>query len=246
MFAIFYLLFNQVTFGIAKIKENIDNENSRDRAIKNGDLTYYGTNGERLVSNNKNVYRKKNNGDDVLVDLYTGEIYKNYSEEVRKNKECKAKKQGETVVFVHYEENQEYIRSERFKAKTISITPEFRDIETRRFYISAYLNGLSFYMDIITGELIRLQDGEDTSQKWGNLSVEDIINIFNQRQKNMSQISQSSHNFMWWEQHFYLKYNGFDTLFIDDDKNIIEGNYKRDFKVKELRNKLIKEGEQHE
>jgi len=246
MFGIFYLIFNRAIFGVAKIKEEIDNEDARDRAYKNGNLTYYSTKGETLVSNNRQVYRTIVNGDEVLKDVYNGDVYKNYSEEKRNIKEHKAKEQGKTVIPVHYEENQEYNRLQRFNAKTISIKPTYRDIKTRKFYITVRINGLGFYMDIISGELVRLQDEENMCKKWGKLSVEDIIEVFNQRQKALVNIPQEDHDFMWWEEHFYLKHVGFNTLFIDNDKNIIEGNYKNDLRIKQIRMRLIEEGKVNE
>lgn len=239
MFGILYLLATSVASGVNKFRDNIDNERAREDAKRRGDITYYGKNGLTLLSNDRSVRRKYINGDDVLTDLHSGKVYKNFSEEQRQKKERDAETRGNTVINVNYDENQEYNRAERFKAKTISITPDYRDIRTRRFYISVCLNGLVFYMDIISGELVRLKDGTDTSNKWGNLSVEEIMNVFNKRQRELAKIPESDHDFMWWEEHFYLKHTGFNTLFIDNDKNIIEGDYKYDPDIKRLRATLI-------
>lgn len=247
MFGILYALFNGTMIGIAKTKESIDNDNKRFQAKEHGDLTYYGKNGERLVSNNRCVYRKTNNdGDKVLVDLYNGQVYKNYSAEERVKKEDKALRKGSTVLPVDYDENQKFNKKCRYETKVFSLNADYKDIETGRYYILAHINGIAFYMDIVTGLLVRPWDDADLSKKWGLLSVEEIMNIFNERQKEFYEIPKEQHDFMWWEKHFYLKRNGiYEIYMIDDDETIIYGKVKNE-KIRKIRRKLIDEGGNNE
>ena len=224
MFGIFYLLFDRTMYGISKIRQDVENMNARDKAKKQGNITYYGENGERLVETDKSVYRKYQNGDLVLADLYTGQVYKNYTEEKRIEKETEASDMGYTVINVSYDEIQEYNRKERYLAKSIMIRPQYRDIKTRRYYIDVCINGLVFYMDIVTGELIRLKDGQDEKKKWGILSIDEIINIVNKRQRDLYDTSSKNHPQMWWENHFYLRKSSKEIFFINNDGSIVEGN----------------------
>ena len=134
MFGIFYLLFDRTMYGISKIRQDVENMNARDKAKKQGNITYYGENGERLVETDKSVYRKYQNGDLVLADLYTGQVYKNYTEEKRIEKETEASDMGYTVINVSYDEIQEYNRKERYLAKSIMIRPQYRDRVVGGFY----------------------------------------------------------------------------------------------------------------
>ena len=237
MFGIFYLLFNGTMSTIAKAKRSYDYCKARDEAHKKGRLTYNGFNGKRLVSNDKSVYITTRNGDKVLADLYTGEVYKNYTEEERKEKEMLAESRGETVILVGYNEMQEYNRN---KAKTILINPDYRDTKTRKYYVTAIVNGLIFYMDIESGHLIRLADNQDINKKWGKLSVEEIIRIVNERQDVLIKEPNYSHDFGWWKSKFYLKKTGNDIFMVDDDGTIVEGSLFDD-DIKQIRNKLLKE-----
>ena len=235
MFGIFYMLFNGTMSRVAKAKQNIENENNRERARLNGDFTYFGENGERLVSNNKSVYRKSVDGDDVLADLYTGEVYKNFSEEKRKKKEIEELNKGNTVIMVQYDEMKEFNKKYKSQMKSVMIRPEYKDIKTGRFYIYVCINGLQFYMDIITGQIIRLADKQDVSKKLGNLSIDEIINITNERQK-LIESDLLNHNMMWLEKNYYLK-SFHDLYMVDDSKEFIIGAC-TDNNIVAIRNKL--------
>jgi hypothetical protein len=239
MLGILYLLFYGSVSGINKIRQDINNINKRYEAKQKKYLTYYGKNGERLVNNDRPVYRKTINGEKLLVDLYTGKIYKNFSEEERQNKENDAYKLGKTVISVSYDEIQEYNRKERFNAKSINVKPQYKDIKTRKYYLSVFVNGLTFYMDIITGKIIRLADNQNINKKWGKLSIEEIISIINKRQEEMYN-SLDKHDQFWWEDHFYLQKKGSDIIIVDNDGSIIEGNLK-DKRVQSIKKRLKEE-----
>lgn len=237
MFGIAYMLFSGTMTVIAKTRRGIDNIKSKNRAIRNGDLTYYGHNGERLISNDRNVYRSRNNGDNVLVDLYTGEVYKNYSEEKRQIKEKDAINNGRTVIDVGYEELQDFNKNKKDKLKSIIVKPYYRDVSNRNYYIPVYINGLTFYMNIETGLIIRLADKCNPKNKWGNLSIEEIIETVNERQIKLFNIPTNKYDSWWWKDHFYLQNLNYNII-VDNNKTIIEGNLNWDSNMKSLRNKL--------
>lgn len=239
MFAIFYTLFSASMASVEKIRKKQIYENNRDKAFQNKELTYYGDNGERLVSNDRSVYRKTVNGEKVLADLYTGEIYKNFTKEENAVKEQKYINKGKTVIPIDYDELQKYNKTMRNLSKDYLLKPSYKDIKTDQYYIIAYINGIGFYMDIITGEIIRPYDDVDISNKWGKLSIEKIIMIFNSRQKKINMLSKDSHDSIWWDKNFYLKDN-YNILIIDDNEEIIYGK-KNDKNIKKLKEKLMKE-----
>lgn len=236
MFGIFYMLFSGFMGTAGKVQRDVRDDNARYEARKNGQLTYHSHNGERLVSNNRNVYVGTSYGDRVLKDLKTGYIYKNYDAEKRHEVIQKARDKGKTVISVDYDEYNRYCKYDRDKVKRMAVSPEYKDIETGRYYIDAYINGIAFYMDIITGELIRPRDGEKFSYKMGKASVEDIIRIVNKRQKELYEIPAEEYDYIWWEDHFYLHGRSYE-LYIDNNNNIVEGN-RRDPQMREFIIKL--------
>lgn len=243
MFGLFYMFTSAIFGTAAKIQKDARNSEARERARENGDLTYYGHNGERLVSNDKAVYRKYVNGDKVLADLYTGQIYKNFSEEKRRESENKASCKGKTVIDVHYEELQEYNRTVKKKVKSLFLQPNYRDIKTREYYIIVFINGVKFYMNVVNGEVVRMADGEDGNERWGNLSIEEIIKIINERQRILNLEDKDKHDSWWWNEHFYLQHSAGNILMITNDGTIVEGNRIRNQKIKEIYTRLKAKGE---
>ena len=144
--------------------------------------------------------------------------------------ESEPEEKGKTVINLTYTELQEYNRSVRKKVKTTFVHPSYRDIKTRDYYLRANVNGLWFYMNIANGKLVRLVDGEGTSCKYGVLTVEEIIDIFNKRQE---KIIKEEHNGTWWETNFYLQNMGSNRVVIKNDGVITYGNL-NDNQFKEL------------
>lgn len=242
MFGIFYMIYTGIMSSAAKFKRTYDNETNRERARKNGDITYYGHGGEYLVSNNRQVftcYDKDMNL--VLKDYKTGQVYKNYDQEKHIQKISDVKKAGKTVILVDYKEREKYIRTMQEKAKSITITPRYKDIYTSRYYTVVYINCVGFYMDIINGNIIRPIDEEDYSRKIGKVSIDMIISKFNERQMKLLNSTEKKSS-MWWDEVFYLDIKQGYNLFIDDDNNIIEGD-RWNKEVKERRLQLVNKGE---
>ena len=92
----FLLAFINVSLAVAdKIENDIFDAKYREECRKRGDIVYMASLGKhRLVSNNRPVIERTDaNGDFVVEDLYTHEVYYNYSEanRIKKEKEYKQK-----------------------------------------------------------------------------------------------------------------------------------------------------------
>ena len=223
MFGILYTLFGLGAAGAGKIKQSIDDENARERSRQKGDPTYYGKNGETLVSNNKPVWTKTNNkGDKVIVDLYTGKEYINLTKEKEDKKKEEARKQGKTVLFVP---NDKTIRKMHNDWSNIwakcGIYPDLKDINTGKYYYVVHINGIGFYMEIETGHIIRVTDEENFKYKRGNISVDKIIEIFNKNQEELKHNDDYGKMFSNVMNKFYCKYRFVD---VNDDLTVTYEN----------------------
>lgn len=183
MFGILYTLFGLGAAGAGKIKQSIDDENARERSRQKGDPTYYGKNGETLVSNNRPVWTKTNkNGDRVIVDLFTGKEYINLTKETEKKKKEEAETKGNTVISItkkQWSKINNYYNSMWYKFRMF---PDYKDINTDSYYTRLNINGLDFYMDINSGYIVRVADHENYKYRRGNVSIDNIIKVFNDNQ----------------------------------------------------------------
>lgn len=165
LFGLFYTIFVGGARGVKNIKISIENEKRRSQAISEGREKYLDDVGcERLVSDNTRVISTTlwndcsdgQEGDRVLKRIDNNSVVKNYTKEERdkseKNSFSKAKAEGKTVYRLgtwldnHYKSK---IHGYRYK-----------DFDTGAIYIIRAFNGVRFYMDIQTGQLIRETDGE--------------------------------------------------------------------------------------
>lgn len=186
MIGIIYSLFSLGVKGGNKVKENIDDTKSREEAKRNGDLTYYAKGGQHLVSNGRLIHKGRNSqGDEVIEDMYNDHVYVNLSEKKRKEIINEALKEGRTVIDKgsHDITNPFYAN---FKDKwwfgRYDLNVRFIDIKTNRYFRIVCINGYDFYMDIETGLLVRKSDFCINKYKIGNLTEDEIIDLFNKRQ----------------------------------------------------------------
>ena len=186
MFGILYTLFGLGVNGVNKIKESVDDSNNREKAKRNGELTYYGKNGQHLVSNGRLIHRGHNHsGDEVVKDMYNGKIYVNLSEEERKKIIDKALQEGRTVVDTgSYDHSNPFYRyfKDKWWFRRYDLNVRYIDIETKKYFRRVCINGYYFYMDIETGLLVRKSDPYIDTYRTGDLSEDEIITIFNRRQ----------------------------------------------------------------
>lgn len=218
MFGVFYLLFTGFAATVDKISRDNRDAESKMRAIQNNNISYYGTRGHRLVSNDRPVYKKTINGQDVLIDLYNGQIYKNYTMERRDKAKEEALAQGKTVIIGGNKDRYSDYEKNQFWCKQCNIRADYRDINTDKLLIDVSVNSVWFYMDLDNGHIIRPKDNETYINKDGNLSIEEIITIFNKRQDEVKKTSE--YNDWWWRKSkYYFKSSDYEVI-IDNDKKI--------------------------
>lgn len=218
MFGIFYMLFNAIFGTAAKIDEDIDNYNRRTKAIKNKDETYYDHNNQlRYTNNDRLVSIKTINHDRVIVDTLNSTIYKNISKEKEDIKKLDAVQKGYTVIKIGNEwKKLNYQDKLWYRCDSI---PWYMDIKTDEYYIVVTINGINFYMNVDTGNIVRPADGENYKNKKYNLSVDKIIKVFNKRQEKIRNDKRFPKQWWWVKVHYYLNRM---EIFIDDNLNIIE------------------------
>lgn len=233
MFSIFHGLFTLLAIGINKANIKSDNNSNRERAKINGNLTYYGSRGnEYLVENNKWVSTKRNKqGETVIADMKTGQIYYNVSAKEKELKEKELKKQGKTVrTRMSYE-----IKSVKFKDFKQSYF--LVDIETQNPVAIITINGVCFYISLTDGKILRPIDDYTIENKVGNWSVSELINIINERQNNIKK-KEMLNDYIWVKNNFF-----FNNQYVYIDRNkYIHINKFPDWKLIELDGGLIKQG----
>lgn len=204
MIGFLYSLFELTAVGVDNINKSIEKNKNRTRAIENGDLTYYGARGnEYLVDNDKWVHRKTNSsGEKVIADMKTGQVYRNLTQEKieRKNNEQIIK--GKTV--------RQKIEEERTKTYYGKYKQMFYlvDIKTNIPVNEIYINGRYFYQELRDGNLLRIADGENNKDKIGRYSNEEIVFMFNKRQKEMkNELENNKDNNIWLRKNYFFDRN---------------------------------------
>ena len=165
LFGVLYTSFVLVAKGVNNIKTNIENKERRQKAIINKKDTYFDEKGcERLISNDikvmkatlwkDSVYGKE--GDYVLKCVDSDRIIRNYTKEERDKTEIesflKAKKDGKTVYKLGT------WMDDHCKSKIQGY--RYKDFNLGTIYVIRTFNGVKFYMDINTGQIVRETDGE--------------------------------------------------------------------------------------
>ena len=218
MFSIFHGLFTVFAAVANKIGNNVSDNNARDAAVKDGNLTYYSKDGVRLVSNNRLVCTKYIGNHKCIVDLYTGKVYHDISE-ARNNKyveeyKSDAKKRG-LDTYRNIEDCRKYAPGTNGMVSTLE-----HDIETGEPVIKIYINKLGYLMSLKTGKLIRIDNfGEKfvtenrvdsiNFHKYYNFYIpktsEDVIHIFNERQEELKRNPLYNKDYKWMAEVYYIK-----------------------------------------
>ena len=216
MFGFLYALFGVGARGVAKVGGAIANENERIKEKGKGELTYTDINGKtRLISNNQIVvYTWDDENNKVVKDPITGKIYKNFGEEQKEKQIKNAVQFGETVITLR-----NIPCKYRWGANKLGTV--YQDVKTNNLYIQATVNYITFYMDVQNGHLVRIADGFTDKRKKGNLSVEEIIMFFNQRQDRVKGTFKDEYKET---ENFYL-YKSLGDWFVDDDKKVKQKTY---------------------
>ena len=235
MFGILYTLFGLGVSGVGKMSQNIEDERKREEARKKGELTYYGKNGEHLVSNGRLITRTWNSdGDQIIKDMYNNTIYNNLTREKQDKILIEAKEKGKTVIdisgnspFKKYAEKTWWFKNYRYKYDV-----NFMDVDTYCFYKEVNINGYIFYMDINTGLLVRQSDRDkdehiNNNLNKDNLSPEEIITLFNKRQLLYPNREQIIGNNIDEYQYYYLTQSRTNVYLIDKYGNVYIRYYSR-------------------
>ena len=113
MFGLIWALIGSSLAVADKIEDTIEDARYREECRKNGEIVYMTSLGKhRLVSNNRPVIEKTDsNGDFIVEDLYTHEVYYNYSEVNR----IKKRKEDERKNILLMKENEEIRERARLK-----------------------------------------------------------------------------------------------------------------------------------
>ena len=219
MFGVLYAAFNLLFGAAARIDEDIDNNRRKNKAKNENKLIYSDHNNQdRLIENDRLVYKTTKGTDKVLVDLYSGKIYYNYTKENENIKISEAKSNNKTVIrnVYFYRNIHDYRNKIWYKC---NILPEYKDINTGLLYVVLKINGIDFYMDVDSGHIMRPTDEEDLNNKKNNISIKNIIDVFNKSQDLLKQDIKFSQ--IWWvKSEFYL--DGYKKITIDENLNIIK------------------------
>lgn len=212
MFSIFHGLFGLVAIISDNCSKNIQDSKSRKEAIKDGMLTYHKSRGnEYLVENNKWVSTKRNHdGEDVIADMHTGEIYYNLTEIKKENKSKECSKRGKTVrPCVDNEQRQTYYGKYKQPFSLI-------DISTNTPVNEVCINGVMYYIRLDNGRVLRPIDNYKINNKVGHWGTKEIVDIINDRQnKYITQIDTQDYDWIKNNFFFYLKY-----VYVDSSKEI--------------------------
>lgn len=193
MLGILYLLFTSIGSLGHNIRENIAESERKNEAYNSYDHTYYDKYGKRiLVENNRWIHSNIRNGDRVLEDVTTHRIYRNFSEEERKEYEKIRKKEAiennKTVYLYQYNKDIPY--SDPWKGD------RYKDIETGKIYVirKRYVNiecGIGevlLYLDISTGKFVRKTDEQiEIDKKW----IDKLNNIDEEIYKYINRITKN-------------------------------------------------------
>ncbi len=215
MIGLLYSLFGLAAVGIDSINQSIDNYKNKTRAIQNGDLTYYGARGnEYLVENDKWVHRKINDsGEEVIVDMKTGQVYYNLTKrKIEKLKEEQVK-QGRTVRMCAHNEKRGYTYGQYKQSY------QYIDIESDIPVHEVFINGRYFYQELLQGFLLRIADNEAYKEKIGGYTDEEIITMFNNRQKEMKwALRNLGDDSFWLKENYFFDKNHY--VYFDKEKEM--------------------------
>lgn len=179
MFSIFHALFTVFAYGVDSYNKTSQDEENRERAKQSGSKTYHGSRGnEYLVENNKWVSTKLNSqGEEVIADMKTGQVYYNLTKERKKEKEKEYVTRGKTVRPKMYNEcNRAYYGKWRQTYSDV-------DIATGIPVKDVSINNTHFYIRLDNAQILRLVDGEECKYILGVWTPDEIISIINERQK---------------------------------------------------------------
>ena len=162
MFGIFYTMAMGISSLFHNIKQDMEESVRKDKAKDSYDHTYYDKKGKRiLLDNNRWVCSAVRNGDRVLEDVETRQIYRNFSKEQRDDKCNKNKKEAVQKGYRAYLFIDQKDRKDDYKWKGNL----YKDLKTGDVYaiitrhITEYNEGIiDLYVNVETNEIIDKSD----------------------------------------------------------------------------------------
>ena len=205
MFGLLHALFTVGVLTVDKISGVWTEVKNKEEAVRKDCKTYIDAKGkDRLVKNNRRVcYTQLDNGDYVIKDIENGKVYYNKSEEIRKEDKKQAIKDGRTIIktFGNYTE---YRNKNELWVRAFIKWRGYIDIKTEHPIREVRINGINFYMDLVSGELLRKSDEENEKYKIGSLSSDEIIYYFNDRQKDLRCCDEFGKNMSWTSDKYFM------------------------------------------
>lgn len=219
MFGIVHLIVSLFGKGAASISHQIEDDKRRTEAYNQGEHTYYYRGTLRYTTNGRDVCRVKDweTGHELLKDLKNGRVYRDYTQEKIDRENAEARRKGKTV---RYYRNDYYTYKQKenklwFKC---DIRPDYIDIETGKVLRSICINHTAFYMDLDTGDVIRISDDPGRDAMTDQEQIERAIRLFNERQGQLRNEPDFMEKPWWTEKERYYLYHKF--VKIDDDGNV--------------------------
>lgn len=149
-------------------------------------MTYTDSKGRsRLLSNDKLVFYTKNKNGDYILEDESGYVYKNFSEDERKEnlniqRQCALNNQDTTFCIDDNDRHEDWVCQGK----------RFQDLKTGEIYVIRCINYKYYYMNILNGMLVRETDWQKKKDelynnvKWySNYGVN--IESFNEKQKDV-------------------------------------------------------------
>lgn len=218
MFGLLYMLFGVGVRGADKLSQTYEDAKAMNEAKSKNKLTYSWRNQTRLTANGRQVGKKLlPNGHEVLVDLYNGKIYHDYTQEKNEKKTNEALANGETVLYydVHDPQYKHFKKSDWYRK--LDMRPLYVDIKTKSPLNMIAINHIKFYINLDTGYVIRPADKENVD----GVDVEKLIDKFNSNQDLLRKSEKYNYDdfFSWkWIRNYF--YSHCNCIIIDENGKV--------------------------
>jgi hypothetical protein len=156
------------------INDSVEDKKSREDFTSEDGIYYMDHRGElRLSTNGRRVAKTTTfEGDEVLTDLVTSEIYVNYTQEKAEKEQRESieaqKKYGGTTICLGLERNYAHYIGKGNPPKGA----RFKDVKTGAIYVIRQIDGMyTHYVDVNTGKVVRLTDCSKQFWHEGNREI---------------------------------------------------------------------------
>lgn len=178
MLGITYAIIVSIGSFFYTVKNNNENEKNKEKYRHPNGMTYIDIKGRsKLISNNELVfYTHDKNGDYILEDA-SGNVYRNFSKEERKQRLNERKKNSQNNNETTY-----CIDDDKHQNDWICKGKRFKDFQTGDIYVVRCINYKYYYMNISNGMVVRKTDWQ-IKQEDKKTYLKDLdIDSFNRNQ----------------------------------------------------------------